>query len=126
MSRPPRQRAGVLCFAFLIPILGTVGLGGCNPTSDTESAKPVSMVITERVGQVRPRGETVLAHKGQDISVTVSSDRADRFQVRSVPVHEVDVAAGRRTTVTFSIETPGTYDVVSRNLGVPVASLEVR
>lgn len=126
MSRPPRPPTGVARVAFLIPVLVTVGLSGCSPTSDTESARPVTMVITERVGQVTPRSETVLAHKGQDISVTVSSDRADTFQVRSVPVHEFDVAAGGRRTVTFSIETPGTYDVVSHNLGVPVASLEVR
>jgi hypothetical protein len=126
MSRPLRRRTGAACVAFVTPALVTVGLAGCNRTSDTESAKPVTMVITERGGEVRPRGETVFAYKGQDISVRVRSDRADTFQVRSVPMHEFDVAARRRTTVTFSIDTPGTYDVVSHNLHAPVASLEVR
>ncbi len=126
MSRPVRRRSGAACVAFVTPALVTVGLTGCNRASDTESAKPATMVITERGGEVRPRGETVFAYKGQDISVRVRSDRADTFQVRSVPMHEFDVAAGRRTTVTFSIETPGTYNVVSRNLHARVASLEVR
>jgi hypothetical protein len=126
MSRPLRRRTGAACVAFITPALVAFGLDGCNRTSDTESAKPVTMVITERGGQVRPRGETVFAYRGQDISVRVRTDRADTFRVRSVPMHEFDVAAGRRTTVTFSIETPGTYDVVSENLHGPVASLEVR
>jgi hypothetical protein len=125
MSRPLRHRTGAACVAFVTPALVTVGLAGCNRTSDTGSAKPVTMVIIERAGQVRPQGETVFAYKGQDILVRVRTDRADTFRVRSVPMHEIVAGAGR-TTVTFSIETPGTYDVVSQNLHAPVASLEVR
>ena len=124
----PRSKKVVATVAAILG-LGSFGLGGLvacgGKTSDTDSAKAVKVTITEANGKITPAGDTVAAHTGQDITLVIKSDQDDEIHVHSDPEHEIEVTGGTTKTVTFTIDTPGTYVDESHHLDVVVVKLQV-
>jgi plastocyanin len=123
------HRAPIGLIAAVILGLGLVGFGGLvacgTKTSDADSADVVKIDITESNGSIEPKGDTVTAHTGQDITLVIKSDRDDEIHVHSDPEHEIEVVGGKTKTATFTIDTPGTYDVESHGLDVVVVKLQI-
>jgi plastocyanin len=101
-------------------------LGACGgKTSDADSSRAIDIEISEADGKVEPSGDTVTAQTGQDITLEIKTDHDDEIQVRSDPEHVIEVTGGTAKTVTFSIDTPGTYVVESHHLDLVVVKLLV-
>jgi len=81
--------------------------------------------ITIAGGQVTPAKTALQARVGQPITFRVSSDATDELHVHSTPGHEFEVAAAPNQTFTFTIDTPGVFDVELHHLDVAVATIDV-
>ncbi len=104
----------------------TGGLVGCGSSSDTgDVTTPLKVVITEKDGRISPSGDVVRAETGQDITFVINSDADDEIHVHTEPDHEFRVHAAKRLVESFSVDTPGTYEVESHRLDVVVVKLEV-
>jgi hypothetical protein len=114
--------------AITIPLL-TVGLllSGCSAESggSARSTHPVTIRITEKDGRIDPSGDTVEVDQGQDITLVVSSDAEDEIHVHSEPEHEFPITGRGVQRITFSIDSPGTYEVESHELDVVIVKLQV-
>jgi hypothetical protein len=114
--------------ALTTPLL-TVGLllSGCSAESagSDRNTDPVTIKITEKDGRIDPSGDTVNVDQGQDITLVVSSDAEDEIHVHSEPEHEFPIAGRGVQRITFSIDSPGTYEVESHELNVVIVKLQV-
>jgi plastocyanin len=85
----------------------------------------VTIEVTAHDGEVSPLGDTVQVGAGEEVTLLVDSDIADEYHVHSDPEQEFEVAAAEDQKFSFSIDTPGTYEVESHELGVTIVKLEV-
>jgi hypothetical protein len=95
-------------------------------SGDTGAAEqPVTITVTEQAGEVDPLGEVVEVERGQEIELVVSSDAEDEFHLHSDPEQEFPIEAASDQRFTFSIDTPGTYELESHELEVTIVKLQV-
>lgn len=113
--------------ALTAVLTGGLLLTGCSSDSGGSSAStdPVTIEITEKDGQIDPSGDTVEVEQGQDITLVVSSDAEDEIHVHSEPEQEFPISARGVQRITFSIDSPGTYEVESHELDVVIVKLQV-
>lgn len=104
-----------------------LGVTGCASGSGGSGVGPASVVvtITEEDGAIDPSGDTVKVEQGQAITLLVSSDAEDEIHVHSDPEQEFEVKAADDQEFTFSIDSPGTYEVESHELEVVIMKLQV-
>lgn len=99
------------------------------PTPESKAAEPaeeaVTITIREEADQIEPLGDTVEVDKGQQIRLLVDSDAADELHVHSEPEQTFAVKAEQGQEFRFTIESPGTYEVESHELGLVVVKLQV-
>ena len=82
--------------------------------------------IFEDNGEITPDdAKVVKVGVGQEIQLNVTSDADDEIHVHSDPEHEFEVTAGEDEKFTFTIDSPGTYDVESHGLEVTLVKLQV-
>ena len=82
--------------------------------------------IFEDNGEITPDdAKVVKVGVGQEIQLNVTSDADDEIHVHSDPEHEFEVKAGEDQKFTFTIDSPGTYDVESHELEVTLVKLQV-
>lgn len=96
-------------------------------TTTTSALAEASSVldITIAGGQVTPANTALQARVGQPITFRVTSDATDELHVHSTPGHEFEIAATPDQTFTFTIDTPGTFDVELHHLDKTVATIDV-
>jgi len=104
-------------------------VGGCSGGDDdgaiTSDGDGVEVVITIEDDTTDPSGGVVRVDEGEDITLRVTSDVDDEIHVHSEPDHSIPVTAGQETVETFSIDSPGTFEMESHRLETVIAKIEV-
>jgi hypothetical protein len=103
-------------FVFLAVVAATAALAGCGSSSKTATDAGLSLDVRIAHGQVTPANATLQATVRQPITLHVTSDAADKFEV----------AAAANQTFQFSVEVPGNVDVELHHLDRTVATIQVR
>jgi len=133
VKRRTRLVGGIASVVFVI-----VGVSGCGDDSDgdatdtpessttTESSVPVIIDVFEDNGEITPDdAKVVKVGVGQEIQLNVTSDADDELHVHSDPEHAFEVKAGEDQKFTFTIDSPGTYEIESHELEVTLVKLQV-
>lgn len=122
--------AGPLPSALTVLLVALFCSFGCSSQPDDISgvaSEPVRVEVTLEDGAATPSGDTVTVRSGQPVELVVTSDRADEIHVHSDPEQEFEVEAGSTDEVfLFTLDTPGTYEVESHELGLVVVRVQVR
>jgi len=129
MRRSRPYGVAAVLILVIVTAFGCGGDGGEDPatteTSTTEQSEPVIIEIVEDNGEIMDSGRTVKVGVGEEIQLNVSSDAADTIHVHSDPEHEFEIGADDDESFTFSIDSPGTYEVESHELDVVILKLQV-
>lgn len=84
--------------------------------------------ITIADGQVTPNGRKIDVAVGQRIVLQVTSDHDDEIHAHTDTAdgYELPVTAGAPTTGTFTVSSPGSFEVESHHLEKTIVILNVR
>lgn len=93
----------------------------------TAPAEPEPQVTTIRVSNGEPAGGVtkIKARKGETVSFVVTSDMPEEVHLHGYDISR-DVGKGKPARFSFEAKLEGVFEVELENLGVPIASLEVR
>jgi hypothetical protein len=96
--------------------------------SETESEPGALTVdITIAGGKVEPNGKKIKTAVGQNVILQVTSDEDDEIHAHTDGNgYELTVRAGQPTKGSFTIDSPGSYEVESHHLGKVIVILNVR
>jgi hypothetical protein len=100
-----------------------------SPTpSETESETGALTVdITIAGGKVDPNGEKIKIAVGQKVILNVTSDEDDEIHAHTDDDgYELAVKAGKTAKGSFTIDSPGSYEVESHHLGKVIVILNAR
>lgn len=113
-----------LAAAFALSLLT---LAGCSGGDDaiTSDGDGVDVTVEISDGDTDPSGAVIRVDQGEDITLHITSDIDDEIHVHSEPDHSFPVTPGQETVETFSIDTPGTYEMESHHLEKVIAKIEV-
>ncbi len=93
----------------------------------TEAANEVTIDITIAKGQVNPNGKKLDIQVGQQIVLNVTSDEDDEIHAHTPgDGYELEVSAGKKVTGSFTITSPGSYEVESHHLEKTIVILNAR
>ena len=93
----------------------------------TEAASEVTIDITIAKGQVNPNGKKLDIQVGQQIVLNVTSDEDDEIHAHTPgDGYELEVSAGKKVTGSFTITSPGSYEVESHHLEKTIVILNAR
>ena len=93
----------------------------------TEAASEVTIDITIAKGQVNPNGKKLDIQVGQQIVLNVISDEDDEIHAHTPgDGYELEVSAGKKVTGSFTITSPGSYEVESHHLEKTIVILNAR
>jgi hypothetical protein len=93
----------------------------------TEAASEVTIDITIAKGQVNPNGKKLDIRVGQQIVLNVTSDEDDEIHAHTPgDGYELEVGAGKKVTGSFTITSPGSYEVESHHLEKTIVILNAR
>ena len=98
-----------------------------SPSETSAAADSVTIDITIADGQVTPNGKKINIEVGQTIVLNVTSDEADEIHAHTEgDGYELEVAAGKKVTGKFEINSPGSYEVESHHLEKVIVILNAR
>ena len=93
----------------------------------SEAANEVTIDITIAKGQVNPNGKKLDIQVGQQIVINVTSDEDDEIHAHTPgDGYELEVTAGKKVTGSFTITSPGSYEVESHHLEKTIVILNAR
>lgn len=97
------------------------------PSVTTPAADQVTIDITIAGGQVSPNGSKVAVTVGQKVVLNVTSDEHDEIHAHtSGDGFTLDVPAGKKVTGSFTLTSPGSYEVESHHLAKTIVILNAR
>jgi hypothetical protein len=106
---------------------GTATPSAAASGSASPSGQVLTLTITIRGGKVTPNGEKIDARVGQQVVMNVTSDIDDEVHAHTGgDGYELDVPAGKPTTGTFTLTSPGSFEVESHHLGKVIVILNAR
>jgi plastocyanin len=95
------------------------------PASASQSALTINITIAN--GKVDPNGEKINVSVGQQVTLDVTSDQDDEIHAHTGgDGYELEVKAGQPTTGTFTVPTPGSFEVESHHLEKIIVILNAR
>jgi heme/copper-type cytochrome/quinol oxidase subunit 2 len=98
-----------------------------SPSVTSPAADQVTIDITIADGQVSPNGKKVAVRVGQKVVLNVTSDEHDEIHAHtSGDGFTLDVTAGKKVTGSFTLTSPGSYEVESHHLGKTIVILNAR
>ena len=102
-----------------------------SPTpSPAETSQPAGQVIIEITiadGQVKPNGAKMQVKVGQRVVLNVTSDEHDEIHAHtSGDGFSLEVPAGKKVTGSFTLTSPGSYEVESHHLEKTIVILNAR
>lgn len=107
----------------------TAAPAGSGPSSASSAATPGALTIdiTLTGDSVTPNAEKLDATVGQQVVLRVTSDTADEVHAHTGGVgYELEVPAGRPVTGTFTLDSPGSFEVESHHREKVLVILNVR
>jgi hypothetical protein len=99
------------------------------PASGSSIASPAALTINIKIanGKVDPNGKKIDASVGQEVILQVTSDMDDEIHAHTGGAgYELEVKANEPTTGTFTLPTPGSFEVESHHLEKIIVILNVR
>ena len=103
---------------------------GASPStgaSPSVAADALTVDITVAGGQVTPNGQKLAVRLGQQAVLNVTSDEHDEIHAHTEgDGYELEVAAGKKTTGEFELNSPGSYEVESHHLEKTIVILNAR
>ena len=134
---PPRRRwlaTAVLC--LVLGACASTPAGPAAPAGDSgttssngssTAAGALTVAITEAGGDVTPNGQKIDVRVGQQVVLQVTSDQDDEIHAHTGgDGYELEVAAGEPTTGTFTLDSAGSFEVESHELGKVIVILNAR
>lgn len=98
-----------------------------SPSVTSEPANQVAIDITIADGQVKPNGAKMRVKVGQRVVLNVTSDEHDEIHAHtSGDGFSLEVPAGKKVTGSFTLTSPGSYEVESHHLGKIIVILNAR
>jgi len=98
-----------------------------SPPATSQQADQVTIDVTIADGQVSPNGDKVDVRVGQRIVLKVTSDEHDEIHAHtSGNGYELEVPAGKQVTGSFTLDSPGSYEVESHHLEKTIVILNAR
>ena len=96
-------------------------------SATSQPADEVTIDITIADGQVKPNGTKMQVEVGQRIVLNVTSDEHDEIHAHtSGDGFTLDVPAGKEVTGSFTLTSPGSYEVESHHLEKTIVILNAR
>jgi hypothetical protein len=96
-------------------------------SAPSQPANQVVIDVTIANGQVSPNGKKMDVQVGQQIVLNVTSDQADEIHAHTGgDGYELEVAAGKKVTGSFTLTSPGSYEVESHHLEKTIVILNAR
>jgi heme/copper-type cytochrome/quinol oxidase subunit 2 len=97
------------------------------PSVTSPAADQVTIDITIADGQVSPNGNKVAVKVGQQVVLNVTSDEHDEIHAHtSGDGFTLDVPPGKKVTGSFTLTSPGSYEVESHHLEKTIVILNAR
>jgi hypothetical protein len=142
----PRTPAGTartfLVIRRLVACLATVGLlvisgcaagstssppGSSSPagSSSANAAKATEIVVSVKDGKVSPKAHRVKVAEGSAVQILVSSDVDDEVHVHGYDI-ERELSAGQSTTIEFTANQTGVFEVETHESNLLLLQLQVR
>lgn len=98
-----------------------------SPASSAATATPLTIDITMTGDSVTPNAEKIDAAVGQQVVLRVTSDTADEVHAHTGGNgFELEVPAGKPVTGTFTLDSPGSFEVESHHRAKVLLILNVR
>lgn len=111
---------------FIVMMLGAVLLAGCAVgVTQTIPQPPSRISITLADGKAEPNGERIDLVKGQQLVLTITSDRDDEVHVHGFDL-EIAVKAGETVTREFVVDRVGRFEVESHEPVLTILVLQVQ
>lgn len=107
----------------------TAAPAGSGPSSASSAATPgaLTIEITMTGDSVTPNAEKIDATVGQQVVLRVTSDTADEVHAHTGgDGYELEVPPGRPVTGTFTLDSPGSFEVESHHREKVLVILNVR
>jgi hypothetical protein len=97
------------------------------PETSSQPANEVTIDITIADGQVKPNGAKMQVEVGRRVVLNVTSDQHDEIHAHtSGDGFSLEVPAGRKVTGSFTLTSPGSYEVESHHLEKTIVILNAR
>lgn len=95
-----------------------------NTTDPSGESADVTINVTVVGGKVSPSGSTVKVKAGQTVLITAVSDTEDQLHVHGYD-KEIELKPGKPTSVKFTADIKGTFEIETHEAGKLVAKLVV-
>ena len=92
----------------------------------SEPADQVTIDITIAGGQVSPNGAKLNVKVGQQVVLKVTSDEHDEIHAHIADGFTLEVPAGKKVTGSFTLTSPGSYEVEAHHLEKTIVILNAR
>jgi hypothetical protein len=122
MQRLPRRALGTALAGIML--LGTATACGSDEKAGPTD-KVVTVDITVKNGEIKPKGDRVKVAAGQPIDLVVTADTAGSLHMHSDPEQEFAYDVGTKT-FPIKIDRPGVIEVESHDPPQIIVQLEVR
>jgi heme/copper-type cytochrome/quinol oxidase subunit 2 len=101
-------------------------LSASSPNASQPNAQ-VTIDITIADGQVTPNGRKIDVEVGQQVVLNVTSDEHDEIHAHTGgDGYELEVAPGKKVTGSFTLTSPGSFEVESHHLEKVIVILNAR
>lgn len=97
---------------LLLAAVVLAATGGCFQPSSSPPSAPVTVAIRLTDGAASPSGEKVSVAQGQQVTLTITSDRRDEIHVHGYDV-EIPVQPGKHVERSFTADQTGSFEVES-------------
>jgi heme/copper-type cytochrome/quinol oxidase subunit 2 len=94
-------------------------------SSSSSAAKATEIVVSVKDGKVSPKAHRVRAAEGSRVQILVSSDVDDEVHVHGYDI-EREVSAGQSTTIVFTANQTGVFEVETHESNLLLLQLQVQ
>jgi hypothetical protein len=109
------------------PSAGPTATKEPSPSPSETEAEALTIEITIAGGRVTPNGEKIKVDVGQQVILKVSSDEDDEIHAHTDGNgYELEVKAGEPARGSFTLDSPGSFEVESHHLGKIIVILNAR
>jgi heme/copper-type cytochrome/quinol oxidase subunit 2 len=95
------------------------------PSKAGASLKATEIVVSVKDGKVSPKAHRVKVAEGSPVQILVSSDVDDEVHVHGYDI-EREVSAGQPTTIEFTANQKGVFEVETHQSNLLLLQLQVR